>query len=109
MNFTKTVGAGDVRLSGLVEEAGSRGVEVVRVDDTCAVQGAVPALGFGGIGRSGRGRHHGVGGFREFSDPRGVVRRGRDDLIDVVFPPYGDALDGVVASVLGTAETGDAR
>ncbi|GGR11629.1 putative coniferyl aldehyde dehydrogenase [Streptomyces cinereoruber] len=71
--------------------------------NTCAVQSAVPALGFGGIGHSGHGRHHGVDGFREFSNPRGVVRRGRDDLIDVMFPPYGDALDGVVGSVLGAA------
>jgi coniferyl-aldehyde dehydrogenase len=71
--------------------------------NTCAVQGAVPALGFGGIGRSGHGRHHGVDGFREFSNPRGIVRRGQDDLIDVMFPPYGDVLDEVVASVLGAA------
>ncbi|MFD4652303.1 aldehyde dehydrogenase family protein [Streptomyces sp. NPDC058441] len=76
--------------------------------NTCAVQGAVPALGFGGIGRSGHGRHHGVDGFREFSNPRGIVRRGQDDLIDVMFPPYGDLLNGVVASVLGAAGEGDA-
>ncbi|WP_449473748.1 aldehyde dehydrogenase family protein [Streptomyces tanashiensis] len=69
--------------------------------NTCAVQGAVPALGFGGIGRSGHGRHHGVDGFREFSNPRGIVRRGKDDLIDVMFPPYGDVLNGVVAYALG--------
>ncbi|MGW1298037.1 aldehyde dehydrogenase family protein [Streptomyces sp. NPDC002533] len=77
--------------------------------NTCAVQGAVPALGFGGIGHSGHGRHHGVDGFREFSNARGIVRRGRDDLIDVMFPPYGDTLDGVVAAALGTAGTEDAR
>jgi coniferyl-aldehyde dehydrogenase len=42
----------------------------------CAVQGALPSLGFGGIGQSGSGRHHGIEGFREFSNPRGVVVRG---------------------------------
>ncbi|MEV5516084.1 aldehyde dehydrogenase family protein [Streptomyces flaveolus] len=71
--------------------------------NTCAVQGAVPDLGFGGIGRSGHGRHHGFDGFREFSNPRGIVRRGQGDLIDVMFPPYGDLLDAVVASALGAA------
>ncbi|MFJ6539718.1 aldehyde dehydrogenase family protein [Streptomyces sp. NPDC091385] len=71
--------------------------------NTCAVQAAVPSLGFGGIGRSGHGRHHGVDGFREFSNPRGIVRRGRDDLIKLMFPPYGDALDTVVDSALGAA------
>ncbi|MGW4298235.1 aldehyde dehydrogenase family protein [Streptomyces sp. NPDC004646] len=71
--------------------------------NTCAVQAAVPSLGFGGIGRSGHGRHHGVDGFREFSNPRGIVRRGRDDLIELMFPPYGDALDTVVDSALGAA------
>ncbi|MFD8298846.1 aldehyde dehydrogenase family protein [Streptomyces bauhiniae] len=75
--------------------------------NTCAVQGAVPGLGFGGIGRSGHGRHHGIDGFREFSNPRGVVRRGRGDLIDVMFPPYGDLLDTVVASALGSADARD--
>ncbi|MFB6895596.1 aldehyde dehydrogenase family protein [Streptomyces hydrogenans] len=77
--------------------------------NTCAVQGAVPALGFGGIGHSGHGRHHGVDGFREFSNPRGIVRRGQDDLIEVMFPPYGAVLDGVVSSVLGAAEAEGAR
>ncbi|MET8811035.1 aldehyde dehydrogenase family protein [Streptomyces sp. NPDC004549] len=71
--------------------------------NTCAVQAAVPSLGFGGIGRSGHGRHHGVDGFREFSNPRGIVRRGQDDLIELMFPPYGDALDTVVGSALGAA------
>ncbi|MGW2169298.1 aldehyde dehydrogenase family protein [Streptomyces sp. NPDC001705] len=73
--------------------------------NTCAVQGAVPDLGFGGIGRSGHGRHHGFDGFREFSNPRGIVRRGEGDLIDVMFPPYGDLLDAVVASALGPADS----
>ncbi|GHB57960.1 aldehyde dehydrogenase [Streptomyces viridiviolaceus] len=73
--------------------------------NTCAVQGGVPDLGFGGIGRSGHGRHHGFDGFREFSNPRGIVRRGGDDLIDVMFPPYGELLDGIVAHALGSAET----
>ena len=47
--------------------------------NTCALQGAIPALGFGGVGASGMGRHHGIEGFREFSNQRGVVTRGTGD------------------------------
>ncbi len=55
----------------------------------CALQGALPSLGFGGVGQSGSGRHHGIEGFREFSNPRGVVVRGTGDLADAFLPPYG--------------------
>ena len=33
-----------------------------------------PQLGFGGVNNSGSGRYHGIWGFREFSDPRSVLR-----------------------------------
>ncbi|KIV96109.1 hypothetical protein PV10_00013 [Exophiala mesophila] len=63
-----------------------------------AIQGALPALAFGGSGNSGMGRHHGVEGFREFSNPRGVFTRGRpvEDLINVFTPPYAKGLQFVV-------------
>ena len=38
--------------------------------NTCAIQSALPSMGFGGSGMSGMGRHHGIEGFREFSNPR---------------------------------------
>jgi coniferyl-aldehyde dehydrogenase len=57
----------------------------------CALQGALPSLGFGGTGMSGMGRHHGLEGFREFSNPRGIVVRGSGDLTDAFFAPYGKA------------------
>jgi coniferyl-aldehyde dehydrogenase len=55
-----------------------------------ALQGALPSLPFGGSGNSGMGRHHGVEGFREFSNPRGVFTRGKGntDLIKAFMPPY---------------------
>jgi coniferyl-aldehyde dehydrogenase len=55
-----------------------------------AMQGALPSLGFGGSGNSGMGRHHGIEGFREFSNPRGVFTRGKgnQDLISAFAPPY---------------------
>lgn len=55
-----------------------------------AIQGALPSLGFGGSGNSGMGRHHGIEGFREFSNPRGVFTRGKgnQDMIKAFAPPY---------------------
>jgi coniferyl-aldehyde dehydrogenase len=68
--------------------------------NVCAAQGALPSLAFGGVGTSGMGRHHGVDGFREFSNPRGVVVRGTGDLIDAFFAPYGQAA-ALVQAALG--------
>src|SRR5580658_9307118 len=68
--------------------------------NTCALQGAIPALGFGGVGPSGMGRHHGIEGFREFSNQRGVVKRGTGDSIDIFYVPYSKAA-AVANAVLG--------
>lgn len=57
----------------------------------CAVQGALPALGFGGVGNSGMGRHHGEDGFREFSNPRGIVVKNGDTNVNLLWPPYAKA------------------
>jgi coniferyl-aldehyde dehydrogenase len=67
--------------------------------NACAVQGALPSLAFGGNGMSGMGRHHGVEGFCEFSNPRGVVVRGTGDMIDVFYVPYSKA-EAMVNAVL---------
>jgi coniferyl-aldehyde dehydrogenase len=72
----------------------------------CAVQGALPSLGFGGVGQSGSGRHHGIEGFREFSNPRGVVVRGTGDLADALLPPYGPVAQAIVSSVFDAAAQG---
>ena len=55
--------------------------------NTCAVQSALPSMGFGGSGMSGMGRHHGIEGFREFTNPRGVVVRGEGDIISAFYDP----------------------
>ncbi|QBM76581.1 aldehyde dehydrogenase family protein [Sphingomonas sp. AAP5] len=70
--------------------------------NTCAIQSALPSMGFGGSGMSGMGRHHGIEGFREFSNPRGVVVRGAGDLIDVFYAPYAKAAGLVQAVLSGT-------
>jgi coniferyl-aldehyde dehydrogenase len=66
--------------------------------NAAAVHGALPQLPFGGIGQSGSGRHHGVEGFREFSNLRGVFVRGEGDMIEAFAPPYGAAADAVLAA-----------
>ncbi len=68
--------------------------------NTCAIQGALPSLAFGGVGMSGMGRHHGVEGFREFSNQRGVVVRGAGDHFDAFFAPYAKA-EALVKAALG--------
>jgi len=60
-----------------------------------AVHGALPSLPFGGVGQSGTGRHHGIEGFREFSNQRGVFVRGEGDLLEAFAPPYGPAAQAV--------------
>ena len=72
--------------------------------NVCALQGALPSLGFGGIGQSGTGRHHGIDGFQEFSNPRGVVVRGTDDLADAFLPPYGPMAEAVVDAAFAGAD-----
>ncbi len=71
--------------------------------NACAMQGAMPSLNFGGVGQSGTGRHHGVDGFREFSNPRGVFIRGEGDLIDLFGPPYGEHQQALVDGALDAA------
>jgi coniferyl-aldehyde dehydrogenase len=67
--------------------------------NAAAVHGALPSLPFGGIGQSGSGRHHGIDGFREFSNQRAVFVRGEDDMIEAFAPPYGPTAQAVVDSV----------
>ena len=47
------------------------------------------------------GRHHGIEGFREFSNLRGVFVRGEGDNLDAFVAPYGEKAAAVVAAALG--------
>lgn len=67
--------------------------------NACALQGALPSLGFGGSGTSGMGRHHGIEGFREFSNQRGVVVLGTGGMIDAFYAPYEKA-EAIVQMVM---------
>src|SRR4051794_3291618 len=64
--------------------------------NAAAVHGALPSLPFGGSGQSGSGRHHGIEGFREFSNLRAVFVRGEGDIIEAFAPPYGPTAQAVV-------------
>ena len=70
----------------IIQNTNSGGASI----NSCAMQGALPSLGFGGSGNSGMGRHHGIEGYREFSNPRGVFTRAKDmkDMIAAFAPPY---------------------
>jgi coniferyl-aldehyde dehydrogenase len=72
--------------------------------NACAMQGAFPALGFGGVGQSGTGRHHGIDGFREFSNPRGVFVRGEGGALGTLLPPYGEFAKAAVSAAFGSAD-----
>lgn len=74
-----------------------------------ALQGALPSLGFGGSGNSGMGRHHGIEGFREFSNPRGVYTRAEkgEDMVKAFMPPFA-ALGDAVADAAFKQATGQA-
>ncbi len=71
--------------------------------NSAAVHGALPSLPFGGVGQSGTGRHHGIEGFREFSNLRGVFVRGEGDLIEAFAPPYGATAQAVVGAAFEQA------
>jgi coniferyl-aldehyde dehydrogenase len=58
--------------------------------NAAAIPGALPSSGVGGVGGTGARRLQGIDGFREFTNPRSLFVRGRDDRLDLLVPPYGD-------------------
>ncbi|WP_113698832.1 aldehyde dehydrogenase family protein [Nonomuraea lactucae] len=70
-------------------------------------QGGLPSLGFGGVGASGMGRYHGIDGFREFSNLRGVFVRGGQDMTSELCPPHSAETKSMVeALLLAAADAG---
>jgi coniferyl-aldehyde dehydrogenase len=64
-----------------------------------AIQAGMPSMGFGGVGASGMGRHHGEEGFREFSNPRGYFERRTGGTFDLILPPYGQGTRHLIDDV----------
>ena len=61
--------------------------------NAAAIQAGLKDLGFGGVGMSGMGRHHGLDGFREFSNQRGIVVRGEGPHFDAFVSPAQSAAE----------------
>lgn len=69
--------------------------------NAASLQGAQDNLGFGGVGKSGMGRHHGIEGFREFSNPRGVVEVAPDANLTPLLSPHSDVTRDFIKTVTG--------
>lgn len=71
------------------------------VANGAALQGAQENLGFGGSGKSGMGRHHGIEGFREFSNPRGCVEVSDDANLTPLMSPHDEVTRQFVSAASG--------
>ncbi len=69
--------------------------------NAAALQGAQETMGFGGVGKSGMGRHHGFEGFREFSNPRGCMEMAKDANLDLIMSPHGEMTREFLKQVTG--------
>ena len=58
---------------------------------------------FGGVGKSGMGRHHGIEGFREFSNPRGIVEIADNAQLDPILSPHGESTRQLIAAATNGA------
>lgn len=75
------------------------------INDSCW-HTASDQMPIGGIGASGMGRYHGIYGFREFSNLRAVmIQTPVEEVSSFYYPPYSDALQGVMDEVLGGVES----
>ncbi|MFK8043541.1 aldehyde dehydrogenase family protein [Congregibacter sp.] len=65
-----------------------------------ALHASLPGMGFGGTGNSGYGRHHGIEGFMEFTNPRGIMSMDQTAMAIEIAPPYGDTARVIHQSML---------
>ncbi len=89
----------DEFVSNVIDNTRSGGVSV-----NAAAAHVQPELGFGGIGESGMGRHHGVDGFREFSNHRAIVNVRKAPGFDYLLPPYDENTTAMLNALFGEAK-----
>ena len=82
----------DANCQRVLEQTHAGGVSL---NDTISHVG-VDDLGFGGVGPSGMGRYHGKEGFLVFSNPKGVLRKGRLNFIVAALPPFGRGIHNLI-------------
>jgi len=85
----------------LIERVRSRTSSGGFTVNCAALHGAQANLGFGGVGHSGNGRHHGVEGFCEFSNPRAYVELADDSGIEAILSPHREQTAQFVAALMG--------
>ncbi|WP_116365749.1 aldehyde dehydrogenase family protein [Parahaliea mediterranea] len=66
-----------------------------------ALHGAQSNLGFGGVGHSGTGRHHGIEGFREFSNPRAYLELADDARVEPLLGPHREQTAEFIQQLMG--------
>ncbi|MFV0477081.1 MAG: aldehyde dehydrogenase family protein [Parahaliea sp.] len=66
-----------------------------------SLHGAQANMGFGGVGHSGTGRHHGYAGFCEFSNARGYIELATDANIGPLLSPHREATAQLAKAAMG--------
>jgi aldehyde dehydrogenase (NAD+) len=67
-------------------------IKNTRAGNTCINNNALhyynPNIPFGGVNNSGIGKAHGIFGFREFTNARGIYRQHLPPALELLMPPY---------------------
>ncbi|WP_169729137.1 coniferyl aldehyde dehydrogenase [Congregibacter litoralis] len=80
----------------VINRTSSGGVTV----NGAALHASLPGMGFGGTGNSGYGRHHGIEGFMEFTNPRGIMNVDPAAMAIEIAPPYGETAKAIHQSMI---------
>ena len=90
-------GERNARLQTILERTRSGAVAI----NETILQAGVSQLPFGGVGRSGYGRYHGLAGFEAFSHERVVFEQSRFSATRLLRPPFGRRADRIIGWLTG--------